>query len=138
MFLRRLGLRLAQRRSNRKQTNPSNSRSLSKRVNQSRLDSTREPQRIELSVPESNTSISALIVSAVSCIVESRATSVGLDPAVYGRHSMRRTKASLVYRRTMNLRAVQLLSAHTKLESAVRYLGIEVDDALELAEQPEV
>ena len=51
---------------------------------------------------------------------------------------MRRTKASLIYRRTKNLRAVQLLLGHTKLESTVRYLGIEVDDALELAEQTEV
>ena len=63
---------------------------------------------------------------------------IGLDPADYGTHSMRRTKASLIYRRTKNLRAVQLLLGHTKLESTVRYLGIEVDDALELAEQTEV
>lgn len=71
-------------------------------------------------------------------IVESWVSSIGLDPAVYGTHSMRRTKASLVYRRTKNLRAVQLLLGHTKLESTVRYLGIEVDDAPELAEQTEV
>jgi integrase len=64
--------------------------------------------------------------------------SIGLDPADYGTHSMRRTKASLIYRRTKNLRAIQLLLGHTKLESTVRYLGIEVDDALELAEQTEV
>lgn len=51
---------------------------------------------------------------------------------------MRRTKASLIYRRTKNLRAAQLLLGHTKLESTVRYLGIEVDDALEMAEQTEV
>ena len=63
---------------------------------------------------------------------------VGLDPAGYGTHSMRRTKASLIYRRTKNLRAVQLLLGHAKLESTVRYLGIEVDDALELAEQTDV
>lgn len=63
---------------------------------------------------------------------------IGLDPATYGTHSLRRTKASLIYRRTKNLRAVQLLLGHTKLESTVRYLGIEVDDALELAEQTEV
>lgn len=63
---------------------------------------------------------------------------IGLDPAEYGTHSIRRTKASLIYRRTKNLRAVQLLLGHTKLESTVRYLGIEVDDALELAEQTEV
>jgi integrase len=64
--------------------------------------------------------------------------SIGLDPAAYGTHSLRRTKATLIYRRTHNLRAVQLLLGHTKLESTVRYLGIEVDDALEIAEQTEV
>ena len=64
--------------------------------------------------------------------------SIGLDPVAYGTHSLRRTKASLIYRKTKNLRAVQLLLGHTKLESTVRYLGIEVDDALEIAEQIEV
>lgn len=63
---------------------------------------------------------------------------ISLDPASYGTHTMRRTKASLIYRRTKNLRAVQLLLGHTKLESTVRYLGIEVDDALELSEQTEI
>jgi len=63
---------------------------------------------------------------------------IGLDGSAYGTHTMRRTKASLIYRRTKNLRAVQLLLGHTKLESTVRYLGIEVDDALEIAEQTEV
>lgn len=58
-----------------------------------------------------------------------------MDSAIYGTHSMRRTKASLIYRRTRNLRAVQLLLGHSKIESTVRYLGIEVEDALELAEQ---
>ena len=71
-------------------------------------------------------------------IVESWVTSIGLSPITYGTHSLRRTKASLVYKRTKNLRAVQLLLGHTKLESTVRYLGIEVDDALEMAEQTEV
>ncbi len=71
-------------------------------------------------------------------IVEAWVKSIGLDPATYGTHSMRRTKASLIYKRTKNLRAVQLLLGHTKLESTVRYLGIEVDDALEMAEQTEV
>lgn len=61
--------------------------------------------------------------------------SIGLDDAAYGTHTMRRTKASLIYRRTKNLREVQLLLGHTKLESTVRYLGIEVDDALEIAGQ---
>ena len=63
---------------------------------------------------------------------------LGLDRADYGTHSMRRTKATLIYRRTKNLRAVQLLLGHSKLESSVRYLGIEVDDALEISEQTEI
>ena len=64
--------------------------------------------------------------------------SIGLDPRVFGTHSLRRTKATLIYRRTGNLRAVQLLLGHTKIESAVRYLGIDVDDALAIAEQVDV
>ncbi|PVE21477.1 recombinase XerC [Microvirga sp. KLBC 81] len=62
--------------------------------------------------------------------------SIGLDPLAYGTHSLRRTKASMIYRRTGNLRAVQLLLGHTKIESTVRYLGI--DDALVIAEQVEI
>jgi integrase len=64
--------------------------------------------------------------------------SIGLDPKLFGTHSLRRTKATPIYRRTGNLRAVQLLLGHTKVESTVRYLGIEVDDALSIAEQVEV
>jgi integrase len=60
---------------------------------------------------------------------------IGLDPASYGTHSLRRTKVALLYKRTGNLRACQLLLGHSKLESTVRYLGIEVDDALVLSEQ---
>ncbi len=71
-------------------------------------------------------------------IVDGWVKEIGLDPASYGTHSVRRTKPTLIYRRTRNLRAVQLLLGHTKLESTVRYLGIEVDDALEIAEQTEV
>ncbi len=63
---------------------------------------------------------------------------IGLESGKYGTHTMRRTKVSIIYRRTKNLRAVQLLLGHTRLESTVRYLGIEVDDALEIAEQTEV
>ena len=63
---------------------------------------------------------------------------VGLDAAAYGTHSMRRTKVSLLYKKTGNLRACQLLLGHTKLESTVRYLGVEVDDALELSEALEL
>jgi integrase len=73
-----------------------------------------------------------------SRIVGSWVGSIGLDPAAYGTHSLRRTKPTLIYRRTRNLRADQLLLGHSKLESTVRYLGIEVDDALEIAEQTEV
>ena len=63
---------------------------------------------------------------------------IGLDPLTYATHSMRRTKATLIYRRTGNLRAVQLLLGHTKIESTVRYLGVEIDDALDIAEKIEV
>jgi integrase len=62
---------------------------------------------------------------------------MGEDPAEYGTHSLRRTKATLIYRKTKNLRAVQLLLGHRKIESTVRYLGTEVDDALEMAEHIE-
>ena len=71
-------------------------------------------------------------------IVDRWVAEIGLNASAYGTHTMRRTKAALIYRRTKNLRAVQLLLGHTKLESTVRYLGIEVDDALEMAEQTEV
>lgn len=64
--------------------------------------------------------------------------SIGLDPSLFGTHSIRRTKATLIYRRTGNLRAVQLLLGHTKIESTVRYLGVEVDDALAIAEQVDI
>jgi integrase len=70
-------------------------------------------------------------------MVHRRVALIGLDDTASGTHTMRRTKASLIYRRTKNLRAVQLLLGHTKLESTVRYLGIEVDDALEMAVQTE-
>jgi integrase len=63
---------------------------------------------------------------------------IGLELHLYGTHSLRRTKATLIYRRTGNLRAVQLLLGHTKVESTVRYLGIDVDDALTVAEQVDV
>ena len=57
-----------------------------------------------------------------------------MDATTYGTHSLRRTKAALIYRKTGNLRAVQLLLGHTKLESTVRYLGVEVDDAIAISE----
>jgi len=62
----------------------------------------------------------------------------GMDSSAYGTHSMRRTKAAQIYRKIGNLRSVQLLLGHTKIESTVRYLGIEVDDALRLSEQVEL
>lgn len=62
----------------------------------------------------------------------------GLEPAAYGSHSLRRTKVSMLYRKTGNMRACQLLLGHTKLESTVRYLGVELDDALELSEALEI
>jgi integrase len=71
-------------------------------------------------------------------IVHRWVKAIGLNPAAYGTHTLRRTKAALIYRRTKNLRVVQLLLGHSKLESTVRYLGIDVDDALEIAEQTEV
>ena len=63
---------------------------------------------------------------------------IGLDPVAYGTQSIRRTKPSLIYRRAKNVRAVNLLLGRTKLEGTVRYLGIKVEDALELAEHTEV
>src|SRR5258708_11409453 len=71
-------------------------------------------------------------------LVSGWVASIGLDSKLFGTHSLRRTKATLIYRRTGNLRAVQLLLGHTKIESTVRYLGIEVDDALAIAEQIDV
>lgn len=64
--------------------------------------------------------------------------SIGLDSSLFGTHSLRRTKATLIYRRTGNIRAVQLLLGHTKLESTVRYLGVEVEDALAIAEKVDI
>ena len=71
-------------------------------------------------------------------IVHGWIESAGMDSSAYGTHSMRRTKAAQIYRKTGNLRAVQLLLGHSKIESTVRYLGIEVDDALSLSEQVEL
>ena len=71
-------------------------------------------------------------------LVHEWVASIGLDPAKFGTHSLRRTKAVLIYRRTGNLRAVQLLLGHARIESTVRYLGIEVDDAIEIAEKTDI
>lgn len=67
-------------------------------------------------------------------LVDEWIAEIGLSPAAYGTHSLRRTKAALIYRKTGNIRAVQLLLGHTKLDSTVRYLGVEVEDALAIAE----
>ena len=73
-----------------------------------------------------------------SRIVENWVAGIGLDSSSYGTHSLRRTKATLIYRRTKNLRAVQLLLGHSSLDSTVKYLGIEIDDALEMSERIDV
>ena len=67
-------------------------------------------------------------------LVHDWVSSIGLEPSGYGTHSLRRTKAAVIYRKTGNLRAVQLLLGHTKVDSTVRYLGVELEDALSIAE----
>ena len=79
-----------------------------------------------------------LTIRQYARLLDQWVASIGLDPLKFGTHSLRRTKATLIYRRTGNLRAVQLLLGHTKIESTVRYLGIEIDDAIEIAEKIEV
>jgi integrase len=81
---------------------------------------------------------SHLSVRQYSRIVKGWAACIGLDEFRYGTHSLRRTKATLIYKRRKNIRAIQSLLGHTKLKSTVRYLGIEVDDALEISEQTEI
>src|SRR5690606_39964152 len=71
-------------------------------------------------------------------LVDEWVSAVGLKPQDYGTHSLRRTKAAMIYKQTGNLRAVQILLGHTKIESTVRYLGVDIEDALELAEATEV
>ncbi len=71
-------------------------------------------------------------------IVKKWVSDIGLDPYDYGTHSLRRTKVSLIYRKTKNIRAIQLLLGHAKIESTVRYLGFEVDDALEMSEHIDI
>ncbi len=71
-------------------------------------------------------------------LVDEWVRAIGLDPALFGTHSLRRTKASLIYKRTGNLRAVQILLGHRKIESTVRYLGVDLEDALALSEGTDV
>lgn len=68
-------------------------------------------------------------------LVREWVSAIGLDPSSYGTHSLRRTKAALIYRKTGNLRAVQLLLGHSKVDSTVHYLGVELEDALSIAER---
>ena len=83
-------------------------------------------------------SVRGLTTRQYARLVARWVASIGLDPLIYGTHSLRRTKATQIYRRTGNLRAVQLLLGHARIESTVRYLGVEVEDALAMAEQVEV
>ncbi len=85
--------------------------------------------------PGQNRNQSHLSTRQYARLVHSWVAEAGLDSPSYGTHSMRRTKTAQIYRKTGNLRAVQLLLGHRKLESTVRYLGIEVDDALSISEQ---
>ena len=91
-----------------------------------------------ISLPEPTSCTPHLSTRQYSRLVHRWVDSIGLKSIFYGTHSMRRTKVTQIYRKTGNLRAVQLLLGHTKLESTVRYLGIEVDDALHIAEQIEL
>jgi integrase len=81
---------------------------------------------------------SGLTTRQYSGLVGEWVARIGLAPLKFGTHSLRRTTATLIYRRTGNLRAVQLLLGHTKIESTVRYLGVEIDDAIEIAEKIDV
>ncbi len=88
--------------------------------------------------PSRNRNLDHISTRQYARLVKAWVELAGLESAIYGTHSLRRTKATLIYKRTKNLRAVQLLLGHTKIESTVRYLGVEVDDALEMAEQTEI
>lgn len=71
-------------------------------------------------------------------LVDEWVTAIGLPRAEYGTHSLRRTKAAMIYRATGNIRAIQILLGHTKIENTVRYLGVDVEDALLLAERTDI
>jgi len=92
----------------------------------------------QLSSGSPTTLMLKMLSSGKGCDFNQSMQHIGLESKNYGTHSLRRTKATLIYRRTKNLRAVQLLLGHSKIESTVRYLGIELDDALEIAEQTEI
>ena len=124
---------IGQRSSKRRLVDQSNSRSRSSR----RIPSKRGYHRSGPPVLDTSFQVgfTRALTYQLGNMVHRWVESIGLERAVYGTHSMRRTKAAQIYRKTGNLRAVQLLLSHTKLESTVRYLGIEVDDALNIAEQ---
>lgn len=88
--------------------------------------------------PSSQSMEQHLTTRQYSRLLDSWVSSIGLDHTAYGTHSLRRTKPTILYKQTKNLRAVQILLGHSSLESTVRYLGVEVDDALELSEQLEI
>jgi len=88
--------------------------------------------------PSSKRSNYHLSTQQYARIVNRWVESIGLDKSAYGTHSLRRTKAAIIYKQTKNLRAIQILLGHSKLESTVRYLGVEIDDALELSENIDV
>ncbi len=84
--------------------------------------------------PSDRNQSKAMSYSCYLKIIRRCASQLGYDPYLYGTHSMRRTKATLIYAKTKNIRAVQLLLGHVKLDNTVRYLGVEIDDALNISE----
>lgn len=76
--------------------------------------------------------------SGYASIIHHWAAALGVDPLLYGTHSMRRTKATLIYAKTKNIRAIQLLLGHVKLDNTIRYLGVEIEDALKLSEEIDI
>jgi site-specific recombinase XerC len=114
---------------------PASSRSQSSRGVPLSLATNPSRYRFQISLLESTSRKPHISIRQYARLVHRWVEGIGLESAIYGTHSMRRTKAAQIYRKTGNLRAVQLLLGHTKLESTVRYLGIEVDDALNIAEQ---
>jgi site-specific recombinase XerD len=91
-----------------------------------------------LGIPHHRFSKQALSTRQYARLVDEWITAIGLRPEDYGTHSLRRTKPSIIYKRTGNLRAVQMLLGHTKIETTVRYLGVDMEDALSLAEATEI
>ena len=89
-------------------------------------------------LPSRNDYLSHLSTRQYARLVREWVVAIGLQPQDYGTHSLRRTKASIIYKATGNLRAVQILLGHAKIDSTVRYLGVDVEDALELADRAEV